>query len=168
MLYVIQVRTGDEHRVLAFCRAHLLGEKEEIFVPTYERQKKIRGEMQTTVSILFPGYVFYRTKDPESVYQKLKSAPGMTKLLKNDEEYAAVYPEEESLLLQMCGRDHNVEMSLGVIENDQVRILSGPLQNLCGRIRKIDRHKCIAIVTLQMLGREQDVTLGLEIIRKES
>ena len=43
---------------------------------------------------------------------------------------------------------------------------SGPLQGMEGAIRKIDRHKRIAVLSLDMFGRTVDMKVGLEIIEK--
>lgn len=59
-----------------------------------------------------------------------------------------------------------VAMSTGIIENDQVRILTGPLQGMEGYIRKINRHKRKAWVSIEMFGRSVDMEVGLEIIKK--
>ncbi len=56
------------------------------------------------------------------------------------------------------------------MKNKQYKIAvagtGGPLQTLKGTIRKIDRHKRTAVVQMKMMGRLQDVTMGLEIVRK--
>lgn len=57
-------------------------------------------------------------------------------------------------------------MSEGVIEGDVVTILSGPLMGRTSTIRKIDRHKRMAWVEVEMFGRTMLVKMGLEIKRK--
>lgn len=59
-----------------------------------------------------------------------------------------------------------VDMSCGVIENDKIIITDGPLMNLEGYITKIDRHKRIAYVDVELLGKITRVQVGLEIISK--
>ena len=76
--------------------------------------------------------------------------------------------QEEVELLMRIGTDKQlVEMSSGIIENDRVRILSGPLMGMEGNIRRIDRHKRIAYLEIEMFGRTVEMKVGLEIIRKE-
>lgn len=60
-----------------------------------------------------------------------------------------------------------VEISSGVIENDRVQILAGPLMGMEGNIRRIDRHKRTAYLEIEMFGRTVEMKVGLEIIRKE-
>lgn len=74
--------------------------------------------------------------------------------------------EEVELLLKLGKEEQLVAMSTGIIENDQVRILTGPLQGMEGYIRKINRHKRKAWVSIEMFGRSVDMEVGLEIISK--
>ena len=92
--------------------------------------------------------------------------PILTKILGDGSSFIPLEEEEVSLLIQMGGTEHVAAMSSGYIEGDQVIITSGPLQTLKGIIRKIDRHKRTAVVQMKMMGRLQDVTMGLEIVRK--
>ena len=76
--------------------------------------------------------------------------------------------QEEVELLMRIGTDKQlVEMSSGIIENDRVRILSGPLMGMEGNIRRIDRHKRIAYLEIEMFGRTVEMKVGLENIRIE-
>ena len=102
----------------------------------------------------------------EKLYYELKGVPELTKILGDGSSFIPLEEEEISLMLQMGGKEHVAAMSSGYIEGDQVIITSGPLQTLKGTIRKIDRHKRLAVVQMKMMGRLQDVTMGLEIVRK--
>lgn len=76
--------------------------------------------------------------------------------------------QEEIDLLMKIGTDKQlVEMSSGIIENDRVQILAGPLMGMEGNICRIDRHKRMAYMEIEMFGRTVEMKVGLEIIRKE-
>ena len=57
-------------------------------------------------------------------------------------------------------------MSSGYIEGDKIIITEGPLKNLEGTIRKLDRHKRTAVVQIKMMGQLRDVVMGVEIVKK--
>lgn len=84
----------------------------------------------------------------------------------NREDIIPLSQEEVNLLLKLGKEEQLVAMSTGIIESDQVRILTGPLQGMEGCIRKIDRHKRKARVSVEMFGRSVDMEVGLEIISK--
>lgn len=69
-------------------------------------------------------------------------------------------------LTKFSNKDHVVDISNGIIENDKIIINEGPLIGLEGLITKIDRHKRIAYVDVELLGKFTRVQVGLEIISK--
>ena len=89
-----------------------------------------------------------------------------TRLLGTGDEIIPLSQEEVELLLKLGKEEQLVAISTGIIENDQVRILTGPLQGMEGYIRKINRHKRKAWVSIEMFGRSVDMEVGLEIIKK--
>lgn len=52
-------------------------------------------------------------------------------------------------------------------ENDNVRILSGPLMSFSGKVRRLDLHHRRADVEVNFMGRPQLLRLGVEILTKE-
>ena len=69
------------------------------------------------------------------------------------------------------GIDNNgkleVEISKIMIEErNQIRILSGPLKNLEGQIKKVNLHKRIAEVEMEFMGNQTVIHLGIDIMEK--
>lgn len=166
MLYAIQVRTGSEHETVARFEANIIMPGEEAFVPIYDRKKKFRGEELVVTSVLFPGYVFFRTDDVESLFFRLKKLPRLTKILRAENTFLPVSQEEDEQLTLLGGPAHHITVSIGVIEAGQVKILTGPMENFKGPIHHIDRHKRIAIIGMEIGGKMHDVEIGLEITKK--
>ncbi|MCC8028792.1 MAG: antiterminator LoaP [Lachnospiraceae bacterium] len=167
MYYVVQVHTGDEERCMQECCLRI--DKEilrECFIPHYEEKRKINGTWMTQERVLFPGYVFLDTEDIDALYLQLKAVPRMTRLLGVGERIVPLSEEEEAFLMRFGGEAHLVEMSEGIIERSQVRILSGPLMGMEGLIRKIDRHKRKAWLEVELFGRTQRIEVGLEVPMK--
>lgn len=52
-------------------------------------------------------------------------------------------------------------------ENDNVRILSGPLMSFVGNVRRLDLHHRRADVEVNFMGRPQLLRLGFEILSKD-
>ena len=55
---------------------------------------------------------------------------------------------------------------VSVSEDDAVTILSGPLKNMEGYIRKIDLHRRIAKVEVDFMNRKTLIHLGIEMVEK--
>lgn len=55
---------------------------------------------------------------------------------------------------------------IAVEEGNQIRILSGPLKDLEGQIRKVNLHKRIAEVEMEFMGSRSVVYLGVEMVER--
>ena len=168
MWYVIQVSTGKEEQILEMIIKYGVQEYlEECFIPKYERRKKCLGQWRTEEAVLFPGYIFIITEDVEGLYLALKQIPKLTKLLGTGEKWTSMSKEDVEIIEMLSGRDRLVKFSEGYIEGNKVTVVSGALQGLEGVIRKIDRHKRLAWLEMDMFGRKTKFEVGLEIVRKE-
>ena len=168
MWYVIQVRSGTEELIRKQCEK-LVGGKalEKCFIPYYEEMKRYQGEWHKEKKILFPGYVFAVSEDPEALFLELKRVIGLTKLLNTDHIIAALTPKEVEFLIDFGQEEQVVTMSMGMIVNDRVTILDGPLKGREGLITRIDRHRRKAWLEFPMMGCLQRVEVGLEIMEKK-
>ena len=83
----------------------------------------------------------------------------------------AVYDLDYGMLSFYNGDYENAIAALteaeGIIENDTVLITRGPLKGHEGMIRRIDRHKRRAYLTVRMFGRTMETQVGLEIVAKK-
>lgn len=115
---------------------------------------------------MFPGYIFLVTGRVEELFYRLKEVPELTKILGDGREFIPIKDEEKALLQQMGNEEHVTEMSVGYLTGKQVVILSGPMKGMDGKIKKIDRHKRMAVLEVGMFGRWVDVRVGVEIVEK--
>ena len=167
MWYVIWVESGKEHKVRGMIESQVPSETyDRILIPEKRIQKKFKGEWQEVQSVLFPGYLFVVAEDITEFAAALDAVPEFTKMLKADNEIAAIYPEEEAVLTRLVGQDEIVKMSEGMIENDRIIILDGPLKGMEGTIKRINRHKRIAVLQTELFERVIQVMVGLEIVEK--
>ena len=138
-----------------------------LFYPILPTEETISGRMAYPGKNPLPGYVFLIAENPEKLVNGLRKVIGLTKLIGTGDEIVPLVQEEIDLLMKIGTDKQLVEMSSGIIENDRVQILSGPLMGMEGNIRRIDRHKRIAYMEIEMFGRTVEMKVGLEIIRKE-
>lgn len=116
--------------------------------------------------MLFPGYVFLISDDVEQLFFALKNVQGLTKIIGTGQEVVPLTDSEVLLLQKLGGDDQIVETSIGVMEQDKIRITRGPLMGLEGCIKKIDRHKRTAWLEIEMMGRIVETRVGLEVVEK--
>ncbi|MCD8103712.1 MAG: antiterminator LoaP [Lachnospiraceae bacterium] len=164
MWYVMQVQTGSEEKIRIQCSTLLSPQVLlQCFIPYYEEQRKLHGEWNLQKKVLFPGYIFMISDQLDELRIGLHKVPGMTKLIGTGDEIIPLTDEEVLFLEGFCGDKQIAEISHGVLEGSQVRILSGPLTGKEALIKKIDYHKRRAYLEIQMFGRIQKIRLGLEV-----
>ena len=167
MWYVIQVRSGTEEGIQKQCEKIIdPSVLQKCFIPQCEQERKYQGAWHKELKTLFPGYVFLISEDKEALFFALKKVAGLTKLLGTGEEVVPLTQEEVRFLKRFSRDDQVVEMSEGIIEDQQVIITSGPLKGNEGLIKRIDRHKRKAYLEMEMFGRKIETQVGLEIVRK--
>ena len=169
MYYVIWTLTGKEDIVKDEIVAQIGQEnKEKIHILTRERKQKYRGEWQIRKEKLFPGYLFMdlEASQVEPVRQALRKATEHAKVLKTGDELYPIYKQEEQFLRRLTGDTTNVAVSVGVIEGDKIIIKKGPLIGMEGMIKRIDRHKRMAVLEVELFNRVSEVKVGLEIVGK--
>lgn len=168
--YILFVKTGCEEKIVT-----ILNEKMELgssraFSPNKEAIFRRKGVDNVNQEILFPGYVFIETiksyhelsKEIQYLISTLKEVYGF--LHYADQKEAALREEEKKEILSMCGGDGCLRNSVGIIEGDKVRILSGPLTGKEASIRKINRHKRQAAIEMMVFGEIKEILVALEII----
>ena len=161
MWYVIQVYTGKELEIAQQCRDRVADEGEDVFVPLAERWTKIRGERTLITSRLFPGYVFIETDYPEAVYLRLEETP--QNLLFSNQHHVSVLDDTEAAFIeQVTDQRGTVGISDIRIDKDrEIKYLSGPLTRVSSRVKKVNLHKRVAEVGLNVSGKQQTLWLGV-------
>lgn len=181
MYYVIQVAPGTEERTELLIHGRVSRNVyDNCFHPLRHVRKKFHGEWKDLHEKLLPGYVFLDSMHIEELYLELKRVPMLTKLLGKDEEvFVPLQENEEDWLQQIMalggglGKGKSplpLEVGLSQVrvnERDMVEILSGPLKNVEGQIKKIRLHKRIAEVEVDFMGRKTVIHLGIELIKRK-
>lgn len=142
--------------------------KDKIHILTRDRKQKYRGEWQSRKEKLFPGYLFMdlEASQVEPVRQILRKATEHAKVLKTGDELYPIHAQEEQFLRRLTRDTTNVAVSVGVIEGDQIIVKEGPLIGMEGMIKRIDRHKRMAVLEVELFNRVSEVKVGLEIVEK--
>ena len=177
MWYVIQVPTGREQQILEECKSYEVEEfAEEFFIPRFEQKQKFLGAWHTEQKLLFPGYLFVISTQPEELYRALKRIPRLTRVLGVGEKWTAMTEEDIAIVTRLTAgiaeaaktqKEWLVKLSEGKIQGDKVTVIKGPLKGLEGKISRIDRHKRLAWLTMELFGRTVEIRAGLEIVRRE-
>lgn len=165
--YAIQTATGQEANTMTMCRTLVDGSlRWQIFSPEAEYMKRYHGSWHKERRLMFAGYFFVATDRIDDLYLEFKRVPKLTKLLGTDKTPVALSDDEITLLKRLMNPEGIVEVSDGILEGDTLVVTSGPLKGMEGQVKRINRHKRTAVVSVGMFGRIVEMTLGLEVMEK--
>ena len=168
-VFVVQVVGGQEDRAAALIAKIAQGAVDDCFVPKREVTHRKSGQWHRILEKLFPGYVFVRTSAPKQIREVLGRVPAFTRMLTSAGDTCLPLTADELAWINATTNvdTHVMEMSEGVIEGDRVTVIRGPLKGHEARIARIDRHKRLAWVDMDMFGRHKTIRVGLEIVSKK-
>lgn len=165
--YVLYCPNQKEEELLYACKRHLTrGALKDAFVFTYDRMRRYGGAWHLEQQPLFPHYLFLESQDEGKLAGELKRYSQVLPVFESDGKLIRVEPEEEKVLRMLCDASHHSRMSRGYIRDGQTVVTEGPLRGRESLIRKIDRHKRIAQVSIPSLGCLREMQVGLEIVSK--
>lgn len=188
--YALFVKTGYESSIKRWLDTRFDNNLLHSVIPKRKVPEKKDRTVQHVIKTLFPGYVFIETKMSFSIYYTLKENPFIYNTLNylNNKDKRSTLPdvqmasvaserpaaeshffkeipsEEMLVVLQLINENEVIEYSQVYFQDSKVIVQSGPLKGLESHIKKIDKHKKRAKVLMNIMGREQLVDVGIEII----
>jgi len=139
----------------------------EFFYPTRKLVHLNRGVRTVVKRALFPGYVFLKTENITYFKEIAHYCTGFLTILRDsDLFFETVCQDEIDAICVLLNEFGEIEFSSGCVENDRIRIVSGPLRNYCGQIMKINKRECKAKIKLNFLGKEIFTYVGLNALEK--
>lgn len=166
MWYVIQVRATREPEILAIMNKCYKEPQEDFFaMKCVSFRRSLEGKWQTNEKYAFPGYIFAATKDIQSLRERLRKIPELTKILGCGECVIPISEDEENLLMNLGGPEHLIKASNGYKAGDHIEIVDGALKGLESRIIWVNPHKRKACIEIEIAGRKVQTKLALDFIK---
>ena len=173
MYYVIQVKTGKEQQAINDIKEHLNDQFVcDVFSPFRKELRKYKGEFKEASVRCFPGYIFVETSNIKELFKEIYWLPEYTKILGREGYTDNFVPldENESRMIDIlynANSDRTTDISdIEVIEGDKIRVLTGPLANIEGKIKKVNLHKRKVIIEFSLCNRIVETQVGINIIDK--
>ena len=162
--FALQIWTGDEARFLSIATQRVHDTGVRFYWPRRSLRIKRGGSWKESLAPIFPGYMFLQAEsvDP-GLFGTLKEAPGVLRFLLSNENIVALERADQELLTHFLGFGEIVAKSLVYFdENKRIRVVSGPLKGMEGRIVRVDRRKGRAKVRLEMYQDSFEIDFGFE------
>ena len=114
---------------------------------------------------LLPGYVFFKAPsdiDPFLLFPK----DNIRRVLNTDGDHWQLLGDDERFARWLFQYDGLLDFSKAYCEGDRIRIVSGPLKDMEGKITKMDRRGRSGQVTVKFDKRDVKLWLGFDLIEK--
>lgn len=136
----------------------------EVRVPMEDVVEIRNGKRVKSQRKVYPGYVLVHMIETSESWYVVRNTRGVTGFVGPDSKPVALTQEEVDMMLNSEAK--SVDFGFAIGEN--VRILSGPLENFSGVVEDVDTVRGKLTVKVQMfLGREMPVEVDLDQVEKE-
>jgi len=164
--YVVHTYSGYENKVKANLEkiVEKRGMQEyivDIAVPMEEQIEIKDGKKKATLKKVFPGYVLVKMIMSDESWYIVRNTRGVTGFVGPGSKPVPLSDDE---VKAMGVEEFATEVDCEV--NDNVRVISGPLENFIGLVEEINLEKKKVRVSVSMFGRETPVELELIQIQK--
>lgn len=164
--YAIQVKTGSEEYFTGVAREIIEENGGKLYWLRREMRIRRRGKWQKALSSIYPGYLFLHIDElgPELI-RTIRQTKGFIKFLKDNRNIRPLSRRDSEIVSHFLKFGEIAKQSLVTFdENSMVRVISGPLRGLEGKIVRINRRKGRAKVRLQLYENVFTVDLSFEIL----
>ena len=161
--YAVHTYTGYESKVADTLRKSVENSPEmqkqifEIHIPTEQVTEIRRGKRVTTQRKIYPGYVMVHMYWTTESWYLVRNTRGVTGFVGPESKPVPLSEEEVEHMLHPASAT-KVDVAIG----QEVRVLSGNLENFIVVVQDIDPAANTVTVKVQMFGREQSVDMPLD------
>jgi len=164
--YVVHTYSGYENKVKANLdkiveNRNLHDKILEIIVPMEEQIEIKDGKRKTSLKKVFPGYVLVKMYMTDDTWYIVRNIRGVTGFVGSG---AKPIPLSDKEIISMGIEELDIVIDFEV--GDNVKVMSGPLENFIGIIEEINMEKRKVRVLVSMFGRETPAELEFTQIQK--
>lgn len=165
MYYIVRPKKTEKISYILNKKKHLYS-----FIPRYE--KYIRSKSELIEQVMFPGYLFIKTKLNQLEFDSLLSSldeerDGIIRELRKEDVSALT--NDEIYLMEKLLNDHEIlVMSEGYQENGKTIVTKGPLKSLQDKIISTNKKDMFAILDIQFLKRNMKAGIWINAKQKDT
>lgn len=153
--YAVQSQPRREQLALV----HLARQSFDAFCPLVSKVRKAPRGSVSVQAPFFPGYVFARLDLEQDRWRSINGTIGVIRLVGfSSNGRPAPLPWGFIERLKQLSGDGMLQGDSGLNAGDAVRVIGGPLDDLCGVLETASAHERVTIL-LSLLGKETRVTL---------
>lgn len=158
MIYVLQIRTGEEEAV----RRQLTRQRVRVLMPQESRLIRHGGSWSQQLYKLLPGYLFVDIDYSDALYYAIVGIPAVLRVLKADGRPSPL-PEQEERYIRFLGERTLYPSVVQRMPDGSGKPLYGVLTRLTGGKITYDWHARRASVTISLYGSVKTLRLSFRI-----
>lgn len=164
--YVVHTYSGYENKVKANIEKTIENRKLqdqilEVTVPMQDVVEMKNGAKKQVQKKMFPGYVLINMVMNDDTWYVVRNTRGVTGFVGPGSKPVPL-TEEEMKPLGIKAPEVVVDFGVG----DTVTVTGGVWENTIGEIKKIDNHKQMVTINVDMFGRETPVEISFTEVKK--
>ena len=171
--YVVNTYAGHENRVKENLekRVETMGISDSLFRIVVAEEVEIEyknGKPVEKAHNLFPGYLFVEMIMTDEAWYVVRNTPGVTGFIGSSGGGAKpfpVSPDEIEAILRRMGLSER-KLNVDFVVGDRVKILSGPLSGIEGKVESMDNEAGVASVLCTLFGRETPTEISYNDLKK--
>lgn len=176
--YIVNCNKGHEDKVATDLRNKIekLNLKDNIFQVRVVKETITDKDKKTTEKNIFPGYIFIHMILTEDTWYDIRNTTGINGFIGSSGKGVPPTPLSTKEVNEMLYRNVKNPLQPKIKEtkkiirdfelNDFVHITSGALQNREGQVIKLDEDKGVAIVSVDMFGRQTEIKVEYDNCKK--
>jgi transcription elongation factor/antiterminator RfaH len=152
--YLVRTRPKSEKKA----QWHLAAQGFQTYLPQIQRTIRHARKLTTVQVPLFPGYLFIALDLEQDRWVSVRSTVGVLSLFSHPD--GPPIPVPVGVVESLIERSNRnvVRLDTGLVQGQDVRVLSGPFADLIGTLHRIDDNSRVQVL-LQMMGAQVPVTL---------
>ena len=173
--YVVHTYSGYENKVKANIEKtvenrNLQDQILEVVIPMEEVTEIKNGKKKPVLRKLFPGYVLVNMVMNDDTWYVVRNIRGVTGFVGSESTKPVPLTEAELKPLGIEANRDAIKVDEVVVdfdEGDSVIVTRGAWENTVGIIRRIDYHKQVVIINIELFaGRETPVEISFADVKK--
>ena len=155
-------RTGYEKKLLSILRVI---DGFNPLLPEKIARRRTGGQFVEETVILFPGYIFFQANGGFDIHS-LSEYSDVIRVLTNSCGEWPLQGADKEFAQWLFQNDGCFGLSQAFYVGDRIRIISGPLKDLEGQIKKVNRRFQSGLVVLRFGARDMNVWLNFSIVKE--
>lgn len=167
--YAIRVQPNKERIFLHAARKWIKDEECQFFFLRKKLCQRKNGKWKNIEQPLFPGYIFLSLAERLSaaMYWRFKSLAGFAYFLKQRDEFSQLRKNDLDLVQRFLSFGEVLGFStVNFDTNQRIKVFSGPMTGLEGKIVSVDKRKKRAKILLNFDNKQVHIILGFDFIEK--